>query len=168
MRTQPSSKVIFLTPSIIPSLHPPFNAPNSITHSAISSLALTLSRELPTIPVVQINLGTFDLTRSPLPPLTPPATTPEGEIASWPAQLRGLYDKAYQNVADRARKQVRGGNVRELHNAVFDVLTMEKQPWWKGGEPRVWSVGSGVGVYGFIGRFVPEVQFPWESDSTNV
>ena len=158
MRTQPSSKIIFLTPSIIPSLHPPFNAPNTITYSAISSLALTLSRELPTIPVVQINLGTFDLTRSPLPAPSAPPTTPEGEIASWPAQLRGLYDKAYQNVADRARNQVRGGNVRELHNAVFDVLTLEKGPWWRGGESRVWGVGSGVGLYGFIGRFVPEVR----------
>jgi hypothetical protein len=102
-----------------------------------------------------MNLGTFDLTRSPLPPPSPPATTPEGEIASWPTQLRGLYDKAYQKVADKARKQVRGGNVRELHNAVFDVLTMERTPWWR--ESRVWSVGSGVGLYAFIGRYIPEV-----------
>jgi Fungal family of unknown function (DUF1776) len=137
-------------------LHPPFNAPAAITHSAISSLALTLSRELPTIPVVQINLGTFDLTRSPASPPTPPATTPEGEIASWPTQIRGLYDKAYQKVTDKARKQVRGGNVRELHNAVFDVLTMEKAPWWRG-ESRVWGVGSGVGLYAFVGKYVPEV-----------
>jgi hypothetical protein len=155
MRTQPSSKIIFLTPSIVPSLHPPFHAPSAITHSAVSSLALTLSRELPTIPVVQINVGTFDLTRSPLPP-SPPTTTPEGEIASWPAQLRGLYDKAYQKVVEKARKQVRGGNVRELHNAVFDVLTMEKAPWWRS-EARVWGVGSGVGLYAFIGKYVPEV-----------
>jgi hypothetical protein len=151
---------VFLTPSIVPALHPPFNAPATITHSAISSLALTLSRELPTIPVVQINLGIFDLTRSLIPP-SPPAATPEGEIASWPSQLRGLYDKAYQQVADRARRQVRGGNVRELHNTVFDVLTMEKGPWWRG-ESRVWGVGSGVGLYGFIGKYVPEVfHFKW-------
>ena len=127
-----------------------------MTHSAISSLALTLSRELPTIPVVQINLGTFDLSRSPLPPPSLPATTPEGEIASWPTQLRGLYDKAYQKVADKARKQVRGGNVRELHNTIFDVLTMEKATWWR--ESRVWGVGSGVGLYAFIGKCVPEVR----------
>jgi hypothetical protein len=57
---------------------------------------------------------------------------------------------------DKARKQVRGGNVRELHNAVFDVLTMEKATWWR--EPRVWGVGSGVGLYAFIGRYVPEVR----------
>jgi hypothetical protein len=140
-------------------VHPPFNAPATITHTAISSLALTLSRELPTIPVHQVNLGTFDLTRSSLPP-SPPATTAEGEIASWPSQLRGLYDKAYQNVTDKAKEKVRGGNVRELHNAVFDVLTLEKTSWWRG-ESRVWGVGSGVGVYAFIGRYVPEVMmFP--------
>jgi hypothetical protein len=104
---------------------------------------------------VQVNLGTFDLTKSLL-PSTPPATTPEGEIASWPAQLRGLYDKAYQKVADKAKEKVRGGNVRELHNAVFDVLTMEKASWWRN-ERRVWGVGSGVGLYAFIGRYVPEV-----------
>ena len=155
MRAQPYSKIVFLTPSIVPSLHPPFNALTSITHSGISSLALTLNRELPTIPVVQINLGTFDLTKSPV-PTTPPAITPEGEIASWPTQLRGLYDKAYHKVAERARRQVRGSNVRELHNAVFDVLTMEKYPWFLP-ETRVWGVGSGVGLYGFIARFVPEV-----------
>jgi len=154
MRSQPQSKIIFLTPSIVPSLHPPFNAPASLSYSSLSSLALTLDRELPTIPVIQINLGIFDLTRSST-PTTPPATTPERDIASWPSQLRGLYDKAYQEVADRARKQVRGGNVRELHNAVFDALTMEKSTWRR--ESRVWNVGSGVGVYGFIGRWVPEV-----------
>lgn len=107
-----------------------------------------------------MNLGTFDLSRSPIPPPTPPATTPEGEIASWPAQIRGLYEKAYQQVADRARKQVRGGNVRELHNALFDVLTLEKAPWWRP-ESRVYGVGSGVGLYGFIGRWVPEVYIPF-------
>jgi len=107
-----------------------------------------------------MNLGTFDLSRSPIPPPTPPATTPEGEIASWPAQIRGLYEKAYQQVADRARKQVRGGNVRELHNALFDVLTLEKAPWWRP-ESRVYDVGSGVGLYGFIGRWVPEVYIPF-------
>lgn len=139
-------------------MHPPFNAPNAITHSAISSLALTLSRELPTIPVVQINLGTFDLTKSPVPSPSPPTITPEGEMASWPTQLRGLYEKAYQKVVENARKQVRGGNVRELHNAVFDILTIEKGHWWRG-ESRVWGVGSGVGLYAFIGRFIPEVCF---------
>lgn len=87
--------------------------------------------------------------------MTPPATTPEGEIASWPSQIRGLYDKAYQKVAEKARTQVRGSNVRELHNAVFDVLTMEKSAWWR--DARVWGVGSGVGLYAFIGRYVPEV-----------
>lgn len=46
--------------------------------------------------------------------------------------------------------------MRELHNAIFDVLTMEKAPWWRS-ERRVWGVGSGVGLYGFIGRFIPEV-----------
>jgi len=51
---------------------------------------------------------------------------------------------------------VRGGNVRELHNAVFDVLTMDKAPWWRK-DARVWKVGSGVGLYSFIGRYVPEV-----------
>jgi Fungal family of unknown function (DUF1776) len=124
----------------------------------MSSLALTLDRELPTIPVLQINLGIFDLTRSasPASPASPPAATPERDIASWPQQLRGLYDKAYQEVADRARKQVRGGNVRELHNAVFDALTMERTSWWRR-DPRVWNVGSGAGLYGFIGKWVPEV-----------
>jgi len=118
-----------------------------------------LDRELPTIPVVQINLGTFDLSKASVPPVAPPpATTPEGEIASWPSQIRGLYDKAYQKVAERAQAQVRGGNVRELHNAVFDVLTMEKSVCWR--EKRVWGVGSGVGLYAFIGRYVPEVPLP--------
>lgn len=79
-------------------------------------------------------------------------------MASWPTQLRGLYEKAYQKVVENARKQVRGGNVRELHNAVFDILTIEKGHWWRG-ESRVWGVGSGVGLYAFIGRFIPEVCF---------
>jgi Fungal family of unknown function (DUF1776) len=114
-----------------------------------------------------MNLGTFDLSRSPIPPPTPPATTPEGEIASWPAQIRGLYEKAYQQVADRARKQVRGGNVRELHNALFDVLTLEKAPWWRP-ESRVYGVGSGVGLYGFIGRWVPEVYIPFWTSTDNL
>jgi Fungal family of unknown function (DUF1776) len=51
--------------------------------------------------------------------------------------------------------------VRELHNAVFDLLTMDRMPWWwtriGGGEKRVWGVGSGVGLYSFVGNWVPEV-----------
>jgi Fungal family of unknown function (DUF1776) len=150
MRNHPSSKIIFLSPSVVPSLHPPYNAPITISHSAISSLTLTLSRELPTIPVLQINTGIFDLSRSPLPLQEDPE---EKEIASWPHNLRNLYEKAYQKVVDKAKRQVHGGNVRELHNVVFDALTIEKT-WWR--PSRVIGVGSGVGLYGFVGRFVPE------------
>jgi hypothetical protein len=141
----------------VPSLHPPYNAPSAITYSAISSLALTLSRELPTIPVMQINLGIFDLSRSAAPaPIETDSQLPEvrQEIATWPNNLRNLYEKAYEKVVDKAKRQIHGGNVRELHNVVFDVLTMEKTTWWRPG--RVVGVGSGVGLYGLIGRYVPE------------
>ena len=58
--------------------------------------------------------------------------------------------------------------MRELHNAVFDALTMEKAHWWRG-ETRVWSVGSGVGLYGFVGRFVPEVySYEYSADSSHL
>jgi hypothetical protein len=40
---------------------------------------------------------------------------------------------------------------------------MEKAPWWRG-ESRVWGVGSGVGLYAFIGQYVPEVLSPVSGD----
>ena len=49
---------------------------------------------------------------------------------------------------------LRGSSLRELHNAVFDVID--------GTEGReVVRVGLGAGLYGFVGRFVPRGLVAW-------
>ena len=49
---------------------------------------------------------------------------------------------------------IKGGDLRELHNAVFDALT-ESRP------RRTWRVGSGSLAYGLIGKLVPAGAVGW-------
>jgi hypothetical protein len=53
-----------------------------------------------------------------------------------------------------AKKEVKGSNVRELHNAVFDALTVR-------GPGSVWRVGRGSLVYDLLGKWCPAGFVHW-------
>ncbi|KAK3935922.1 hypothetical protein QBC46DRAFT_396333 [Diplogelasinospora grovesii] len=175
-------KVIVFTPSIISSINPPFHAPEATVCSALSAFTEVLTAELRplAIPVTHIQLGTFDFagftpatgglrsTRQvsgnhgydlsqPGGGLLPAA---EGaETLSWPDSARHVYGKNFVTQSSSAIsagriRGMRGSSLRDLHNAVFDVIDGSN----KNGTIRV---GLGASVYGFVGRWVPRGLVAW-------
>ncbi|KAK6829643.1 hypothetical protein PG987_010227 [Apiospora arundinis] len=170
-------KVLVFTPSIISSINPPFHAPEATVCSALSAFTEVLTGELRplAIPVTHIQLGTFDLAG--FVPQT--ATTnvgitggpvrhhahhagllpPSAETLTWPESARHAYGKNFMSQSSSAIsagriRGLRGSSLRELHNAVFDVIDGSDQ------RPLV-RVGLGAGLYGFVGRWVPKGLVAW-------
>lgn len=167
-------KVLVFTPSIISSINPPFHAPEATVCSALSAFTEVLTAELRplSIPVTHMQLGTFDLAgftpekergassekrnvsggyHQPGLIMAPPSE--HVETLTWPESARHVYGRNYVNQSSSAIsagriKGLRGSPLRDLHNAVFDVIDGSKT------SPVV-RVGLGASVYGFVGRWVP-------------
>ncbi|MCJ1361356.1 hypothetical protein MMC16_000454 [Acarospora aff. strigata] len=168
------SRLLLLTPSIIPSLSPPFHAIQSATVAALTAYATTLAAELAPagVHVVQFKLGTFEV------PGAGRAASPDratrADVLSWPASVRATYAKTYiaqsqspitphththnhnhhRHTHHNRGTAVKGAPLRALHNAVFDALTTPRPA-------KVWHVGTGSLVYDFVGRWVPRGIVGW-------
>ena len=161
-------KVLVFTPSIISSINPPFHAPEATVCSALSAFTEVLTAELRplAIPVTHVQLGTFDFSG-----FTPAANSrllhPHGllpapedaEALPWPDSARQAYGKNFVSQSGSAIgagriRGLRGTALRELHNAVFDVIDGSITS----GTVRV---GLGASVYGFVGRWVPRGLVAW-------
>jgi len=164
------SKVIVFTPSIISSINPPFHAPEATVCSALSAFTEVLTAELRPlgIPVTHIQLGAFDFsgftpatgaTRSgqyqqqALPP------SDGGNPLTWPDGARQVYGQNFMNqhtslIGSGRIRGMRGSSLRDLHNAVFDVIDGSNTS----GTVRI---GLGASVYGFVGRWVPRSLVEW-------
>ncbi|KAK5657123.1 hypothetical protein OQA88_3651 [Cercophora sp. LCS_1] len=163
-------KVLVFTPSIISSINPPFHAPEATVCSALSAFTDVLTGELRPlqIPVTHMQLGTFDFTG-----FTPSwnhnghphqshglLPAPEGlDTNAWPDSARHAYGKNYVSQSSSAIsagriRGMKGSSLRDLHNAVFDVID---------GSNRcpVVRIGLGANVYGFVGRWVPRGLVAW-------
>ncbi|KAL2129523.1 hypothetical protein VTI74DRAFT_7651 [Chaetomium olivicolor] len=167
-RTTP--KVLVFTPAIISSINPPFHAPEATVCSALSAFTEVLTAELRPlgIPVTHMQLGTFDfsgftpaansrLLRDPQGLLPAPEDGPES--LPWPESARHAYGKNFVSQCGSAIsagkiRGMKGSSLRELHNAVFDVIDGSIT----NGTVRV---GLGAGVYGFVGRWVPRGLVAW-------
>ncbi|KXX77444.1 D-beta-hydroxybutyrate dehydrogenase, mitochondrial [Madurella mycetomatis] len=167
-KERPIPKVLVFTPSIISSINPPFHAPEATVCSALSAFTEVLTAELRPlgIPVTHMQLGTFDFAG-----FTPAANSrllnPHGllpapedaEALPWPESARHAYGKNFVSQLGSAIsagriKGMRGSSLRELHNAVFDVIDGSITS----GTVRV---GLGASVYGFVGRWVPRGLVAW-------
>lgn len=167
-KERPSPKVLVFTPSIISSINPPFHAPEATVCSALSAFTDVLTAELRPlgIPVTHMQLGTFDFAG-----FTPAANSrllhPHGllpapedaEALPWPDSARHAYGKNFVSQSGSAIsagriRGMRGSSLRELHNAVFDVIDGSITS----GSVRV---GLGASVYGFVGRWVPRGLVAW-------
>ncbi|KAI1329698.1 DUF1776-domain-containing protein [Xylariaceae sp. FL0255] len=156
-------KVLVFTPSIISSINPPFHAPEATVCSALTAFTEVLTAELRplAIPVTHLQLGGFDFTGfvpargSQNPGLLPPSA----ETQQWPEAARQAYARNYESQSASAIsagrvRGLKGSSLRELHNAVFDVID--------GSETAdVVRVGLGAGLYGFVGRWVPRGLVAW-------
>ncbi|KAK4158808.1 hypothetical protein QBC43DRAFT_374299 [Cladorrhinum sp. PSN259] len=169
-RKDKSPKVLVFTPSIIPSINPPFHAPEATVCSALSAFTEVLAAELRPlqIPVTHIQLGTFDFSGfTPAQQRVQQAQTfhasgrqqqlllaPEAaETLNWPDMARRIYGRNFVNqstsvIAPGKIRGIRGSSLKELHNAVFDVIDGSLTS----GTVRV---GLGASVYGFVGKWVP-------------
>lgn len=166
---KPPPKVIVFTPSIISSINPPFHAPEATVCSALSAFTEVLAGELRplSIPVTHVQLGTFDFagftpsalrTSSAVQPGLLPA--PESaETLAWPEAARHTYGRNFVNTSSSAIsagrvRGMRGSSLRDLNNAVFDVIDGSITS-------NVVRVGLGADLYGFVGKWVPRTLVEW-------
>ncbi|GKT92037.1 DUF1776-domain-containing protein [Colletotrichum tofieldiae] len=165
-------KVLVFTPSIISSINPPFHAPEATVSSALSAFTEVLTAELRPlgIPVTHMQLGTFDFTGFQPAKHTHPSQRGllEGapgidadatETLMWPENARHAYGRNFvmQSTSAISAGRIRGlkgSSLRQLHNAVFDVIDGSITS----GTVRV---GLGASVYGFVGRWVPRGLVSW-------
>ncbi|KAK3382411.1 hypothetical protein B0T24DRAFT_518184 [Lasiosphaeria ovina] len=155
-----SPKVLVLTPSIISSINPPFHAPEATICSALSAFTEVLAAELRplAIPVTHLQLGTFDFS-SFAPARSGSSTGQRFQTTTWPDSVRHTYGRNFVSQSGSAISTgriggLRGSSLRDLHNAVFDVLDGSDTS-------ATVRVGLGSSVYGFVGRFVPRGLVAW-------
>lgn len=134
--------ILFLTPSIIPSLNPPSHALENVTAGAMQSYISTLRKEVMYLGVniVHFKLGTFDNSQ---------------ETAD-----KALIVRAAGNKTTGASGRRLGDDdpvpaeqshdpLRELHNNVFDAIVRGK------GRGGTIFVGQGSRTYDWVSRWVP-------------
>lgn len=88
-----------------------------------------------------------------------PAPNDDAEALPWPDSARHAYGRNFVSHSASAIgagriKGLRGSSLRELHNAVFDVMDGSITS----GSVRV---GLGASVYGLVGRWVPRGLVSW-------
>ena len=178
------ARLLVLTPSIIPSLSPPFHAVESSIVAALDAFTTSLRGELGTvgIDVCQLKLGSFDYGgrsssvgqgHSPVRTQQSSAGAARADVLSWPSAARALYAKNYfaqsstaialSSTASSAQPQpysnskntIQGSPMRDLHTAVFDALTSPSRP------QRIRHVGSGSLLYDVVGRWAPAAVVAW-------
>ena len=129
---QHHSRVLFITPNIIQSLKPAFNAVESSLGCALEAYITSLQREMTDydVHVSHIKLGAVDFTSLPSSGTSSPT--------------RGLTRV----------HMAKASSAKELHYSVFDALTMAK-PF------RIQRVGRGSMTYDMIGSFMPGSLVQW-------
>ena len=141
--TAQKSTLLFLTPSIVPSLAPPSHAAESVVAGGLQQYISTLRKEVQGqgVNIVQFQLGHFDY----------------GLAASDDQQQ--LVLSQHMSVAEATKKRLqqkgllqeksKGTSLRELHNSVFDAIVRGK------GKNGTVFVGQGARVYDLVGKLVP-------------
>ncbi|KAF6240299.1 hypothetical protein HO173_001910 [Letharia columbiana] len=141
------SSLLFLNPSIVPSLTPPSHAAESIIGGALNQYISTLRREVQVqgVNVVHFRLGHFDYgpSLSDNQQLVPSQYSPRAEFARRRLEQKGL------------EKPAKGQSLRELHNGVFDAMARGK------GRNGTIFVGRGARSYELVGRWVPDGIVGW-------
>lgn len=88
-----------------------------------------------------------------------PGLLPPAEPLQWPESARHAYGRNYVSQSSSAIsagriRGLRGSSLRELHNAVFDVIDGSELS-------DVVRVGLGAALYGFVGRWAPRGLVAW-------
>ena len=134
--------ILFLTPSIIPSLNPPSHALANVIAGAMHSYISTLRKEVMPLGVniVHFKLGTFD---------DGPETADKALVVRTAGQrpLGAMGRRLGDEIPVRAEPSQ--DPLRELHNSVFDAIVRGK------GRGGTVFVGPGSRTYDWVSRWVP-------------
>lgn len=151
------SRILLVSPSIMGSLNPGYNAAEGMITAALSALSLSLARELQPqhIPLVHIRMGTFNLSTGQIQHERQVQNAVRADILAWPENLRRLYSRPYQAMSalqTQARRM--GSPIRVLNYTIFDALTAAKPS-------RVYYAGTGSFMYQFWPKYLPEDFVAW-------
>ncbi|KAK9453349.1 hypothetical protein V1511DRAFT_505451 [Dipodascopsis uninucleata] len=102
-----NARFLLITPSILPSLCPPFHAPECVISSALSAFALCMHRELKPqgIPFIHLRLGSFDMS-VPLPSSTsfgPSSPFMSPDPSSGRPASQGSHSRSYSPATSPSR-----------------------------------------------------------------
>lgn len=151
------SRVLLISPTIMGSLNPGYHAAEGMITSALTSLSLSLSRELQPqgIPFVHIRMGSFDVSHGSKQHERQVQNAVRADILSWPENLRALYSRQYQATsALQTRAKSLGSPLRTLNHTVFDALNARKPS-------RVYYAGKGSYLYHVLPKYLPESFVTW-------
>lgn len=146
------SRVLFVSPTILGSLNPGYNAAEALVTSALRSFTLSLSRELKPqgIPFIHVRMGTFQISSGQPKYERQVQNTVRNDILSWPENLRALYSRPYQTTSALQVKAKRMGSpIRVLNYTIFDALE-DSNP------KRVYYAGKGAWLYHMLALYLPE------------
>jgi hypothetical protein len=159
--------LLFLTSTLPSALHSPYQAPESLTTTALTSYLRTLGAEIPrsNLTITTMKLGGFDYHNSFQSP-TQIATfsttrygnqSPDGKDhgnnghSKTPPRSTSVDTlKSYVSLSTGFRK---GSPLRELHNSVFDAVVGRRR--------GTIFVGKGSRMYDFVGRWMPASLVGW-------
>ena len=150
------STLLFLTPSIVPSLTVPSYAVESVAAGGLQQYISTLRKELQgqDVNIVQLKLGQFNY----------------GVLVEYGQQqlVRSQHFPVAEATRQRLEKQglikdsAKGASLRELHNSVFDAIVREK------GKNGTIFVGRGSRTYDLVGKWVPGSIVGWMTGNGKV
>ena len=151
------SRVLLVSPTIMGSLNPGYNAAEGMITSALTALSLSISRELKpqAIPFIHIRMGTFNLSAGAIQHERQVQNAVRSDILTWPENLRSIYSRPYQAMsALQTRARAMGSPLRTLNYTIFDALTARNPA-------RVYYAGRGAFMYHFLPKYLPEDFVSW-------
>lgn len=151
------SRVLLVSPSIMGSLNPGYNAAEGMMTAALGALSLSLARELKPqgIPFIHIRMGTFNLSAGNVQHERQVQNAVRADILNWPENLRSIYSRPYQAMsALHTRARLMGSPLRVLNYTIFDALT-DPDP------KRVYYAGKNAFLYHFFPKYLSEDFVSW-------
>ena len=143
------SSVLFLTPSVIPSLTLPSHAAESVVAGGLQNYVSTLRKEVQDqdVNVVQFRLGQFDYG----------LFVEDDQQQLMLSQHLIAAEAAKQRLDEKAHSKspAKGTSLRQLHNDVFDAVVRGK------GKNGTIFVGRGSRAYDLVGNWVPDGIVGW-------
>ena len=150
--TTHKSSLLFLTPTIIPSLTPASHGLENVSAGGMQGYIDTLRKEVAAtdIHIMQLKLGTFDFDLAPMSRALVPARE-IGHEESAAGKVAREDDAAVAGIGSA----VKGSPLRELHRGVFDAIISER------GRSGTMYLGRGSRTYDYVSRWVPAGVVGW-------